>query len=173
MSTVAEAQENVDRSATGQEVEEEFRSFMEGLRTTMPGAQVLLGFLLIVPFQGEFSELSDVGRVLYLTAFFSAALASILLIAPSVHQRFRAPRSGIARQNRGHVRAAVYVSMVGTVFLGIAIALSTALVVSIVGADWPAWLGVAVVAATTVYVWIGLPLLDFHERHGGQDSGSA
>lgn len=173
MSTVAEHQENVDRSQTGQQVEEEFRSFMEGLRTTMPGAQVLLGFLLILPFQAEFSTLGDVGQGLYLTAFFSAALASILLIAPSVHQRFRAPRSGIARQNRGHVKAAVYVSMVGTIVLGIAIALSTALVVAIVGAGWPAWLGVAVIVATTLYAWIGLPLLDFHEHHRDRKTRTA
>lgn len=174
MSRIKERQADIDREPTGAKVEEEFRSLMEGLRTTMPGAQVLLGFLFIVPFQAEFTSLSTTAQRLYLGAFFSAAMASILLIAPSVHQRFRAPRSGIARQNEGHVRAAVYISMVGSVFLGIAIGLSTALVVHVVGTGWPSWIGAAVVAAAIIYTWIMLPLLDFHDNlvEPPQDPGS-
>ena len=77
------------------EADEQFTRLLEGLRTTLPGVEVLFGFLLVFPLQANFSELTDFEKPLYVVALLSAAVALILLIAPSVHQRMRAPIDGI------------------------------------------------------------------------------
>jgi len=156
-----------DQESHDQDVDDEFRRLLEGLRTTLPGAQVLLGFLLIVPFQAGFAELSSMDRSLYLVTFFSSAIASVLLIAPSAHQRFRAPMDGIRRSTASHVRAAVWVSLVGTVFLGVAMGAAVALIGSVVDAGWGVTVGWAAVAVALAYSWVLQPLVLF--RRDGAD----
>ena len=73
------------------EVDDAFRAIMEGLRTTLPGVQVLFAFLLTLPLQQSFSSLATAEEVSFFVAFFGSAIASILLIAPSAHQRRRGP----------------------------------------------------------------------------------
>ena len=72
------------------EVDDAFRAVLEGLRTTLPGVQVLFAFLLTLPLQQSFSSLATAEEVSFFVAFFGSAIASILLIAPSAHQRLRA-----------------------------------------------------------------------------------
>ncbi len=145
------------------EADKSFKRLLEGLRTTLPGAQVLLGFLFILPFQAEFSSMSDIDRIIYQVAFYSAALASVLLIAPSVHQRFRAPMTGIRRNDKAHVDVAVWVSLAGSVALGVAITASTALVGSTVSESWVATAMAVLVGLTVVYTWALQPLVQFRD----------
>ena len=146
------------------EADHKFKRLLEGLRTTLPGAQVLLGFLLIVPFQNAFGSLSSFERYLYEIAFFSSALASVLLIAPSVHQRFRAPFTGVERSDEDHVETAVWVSLIGTVFLGLAVAASTWLVGSVVGETVFSMVATGAVSVAVVYTWVVQPLVRFRDH---------
>jgi hypothetical protein len=57
------------------------------LRVALPGVQVLFAFLLIVPFNAGYSRMSQFDRKLYFGVLLCTALASILLIAPSMHHR--------------------------------------------------------------------------------------
>ena len=41
-----------------QEIDDQFRSLMEGLRTTIPGVMVLFAFLLTLPLQPAFADLT-------------------------------------------------------------------------------------------------------------------
>ena len=82
------------------DADEQFSALLEGLRATLPGVEVLFGFLLVLPFQQGFAKLDDVEKKLYAVALTSAGIALILLIAPSVHQRVRAPFSGLPRHSR-------------------------------------------------------------------------
>lgn len=152
------------------EIDKSFKRLLEGLRTTLPGAQVLLGFLLILPFQSRFEDLSSFSRFLYLVAFFSAALASVLLIAPSVHQRFRAPITGIRRNDGSHVAAAVWVSLAGSVFLGIAVVAATALVGSVVDVGLEVTFGWVAIAVAVLYTWAVQPLVQFRDRDRDEDA---
>src|SRR4030081_677299 len=51
------------------------------------GVQVLLAFLLIVPFNTRFARLSTFERYDYFITLLSMAMAATLLIAPSIHHR--------------------------------------------------------------------------------------
>lgn len=57
------------------------------LRVALPGVQVLFAFLLVVPFNAGYTRMTDFERKLYFGVLLCTALASILLIAPSVHHR--------------------------------------------------------------------------------------
>lgn len=57
------------------------------LRVALPGVQVLFAFLLIVPFNQRFDEVTAFQRDLYLATLICTAFASALLIAPSMHHR--------------------------------------------------------------------------------------
>lgn len=60
---------------------------MQELRVTQTGVQILSGFLLTLPFQDRFSDLSDVETAIYLIAVILAAIATVLIIAPVAYHR--------------------------------------------------------------------------------------
>lgn len=145
-----------------QEIEDQFRSLMEGLRTTIPGVMVLFSFLLILPLQQSFGDIDNPNTIIFYVAFSSAAVASILLIAPSVHQRVRAPFSGIKRRSWHHVMYATKLAIAGTVSFLISIAAVVYLVSSLVFTDWIAIVATVILAVLASWAWFYLPLIQFN-----------
>lgn len=143
------------------DVNENFRALLEGLRTSLPGVQVLFAFLLTAPLQAGFDDLDDIERFSFAVAFFGSGLASVLLIAPSVHQRLRAPVSGMRRHSRTHLMIATWVTIVGTIAMGVAIIATTYLVSRLAFGDNFAAAATAALAGATVWSWVYLPLVTF------------
>lgn len=147
-----------------EEVDDQFRALMEGLRTTIPGVMVLFSFLLIAPLQATFDDMSDANTIVFYVAFTSAAISSVLLIAPSVHQRVRATISGgIRRRTWSHVMSATKLAIAGTVTFLVAISAVVFLVSSLVFSN-PLAIAIAatvVVATTASWAWFYLPLVRF------------
>lgn len=158
------AASSVPRRDEPTSVDDRFRSLMEGLRTTLPGAQVLVAFLLVLPVQAEFGRLSTVELVVYYAAFASSLLASVLLIAPSVHQRIRSPVSGVSRETEAHLDVAVRLTIIGTVLLMIALSCVAYLVTSLVANDIVAIAASAVLTATSAYTWFYQPWIGFKDK---------
>lgn len=146
---------------TVDEIDDEFRAIMEGLRTSIPGVMVLFSFLLVLPLQTSFSDIGYPNTIVYYVAFTTAAISAVLLIAPSVHQRVRAPISGIKRRSWSHVMYATKVSIAGTVFFLIAIASVVFLVSSLVFSDPFAAAATVVIGAIAVWSWFYVPLVRF------------
>lgn len=153
----------------GYDADEAFRALMEGLRTTIPGVTVLFGFLLALPFQSDFGEIAAVDRFTYGVAFLSTALAAVLLIAPSVHQRVRGLMTGIARRSASHVKVAVGLTVAGTVSFLVAIAASTYLVASVRLGSVGAGIALAMVTALAGWSWFYLPLVTFRKWPSEED----
>lgn len=144
------------------EVDDQFRALMEGLRTTIPGVMVLFSFLLILPLQASFGDISDPNTIVFYIAFASAAISSVLLIAPSVHQRVRGPITGIKRTSWSHVLYATKVAIAGTVAFLVSIVAVVYLVSSLVlFTDWLAIVATVIVATTAAWAWFYLPLVRF------------
>jgi hypothetical protein len=150
-----------DTEPSSDEIDDQFRALMEGLRTTIPGVMVLFSFLLILPLQTSFADLSDTNTVVFYVAFISAALASVLLIAPSVHQRARAPISGMRRRSRGHVMFATKLALGGTVAFLVAIAAVVYLVSSLVFSDLLAAVVTVIITSFASWAWFYVPLIRF------------
>lgn len=144
------------------EVDDQFRAIMEGLRTSIPGVMVLFSFLLILPLQSSFGDISDPNTIVFYIAFTSAAISAVLLIAPSVHQRVRAPISGIKRRTWSHVMYATKVAIAGTVFFLIAIAAVVFLVSSLVFSDPFAVAATLVIGSIATWSWFYVPLVRFN-----------
>jgi Family of unknown function (DUF6328) len=70
--------ERVDRNLT---------ELLAELRVALPGVQVLFAFLLVVPFNPGFDEVSQFDKGVYFFTLLATAVATILLIAPTVHHR--------------------------------------------------------------------------------------
>jgi len=72
-------------------LDRELLELLNELRVVLPGVQALFAFLLIVPFNDRFSEVTGMERVVYLVALLASALACVLFIAaPAFHRlRFR------------------------------------------------------------------------------------
>ncbi len=160
--------DTVDRDAPApaeDDVDDAFRAIMEGLRTTLPGTQALFGFLLILPMQASFADLTAIERGSYYLAFLLAAVSSVLLIAPSAHQRLRAPRSGVRRRSRQHLMITVRLTIAGTVAFAVALAAAVFLVSSLVFTQLTASIAAAAVTLVMAWAWFFVPLVTF-ERSG-------
>lgn len=143
------------------EVDDQFRSILEGLRTTLPGVQVLFAFLLTLPLQAAFATISDAERAAYYIAFFGSAIASVLLIAPSAHQRLRAPITGVQRRSGRHLRITVLITIAGTVVFTIALASAVFLVSSVTLTDTVAVIATVAVSLLMAWSWFYVPLITF------------
>jgi hypothetical protein len=60
---------------------------LQELRVALPGVQVLFAFLLTVPFTNRFDDLSDFEQKLYFGVLLAVALATVLLVAPTIGHR--------------------------------------------------------------------------------------
>jgi hypothetical protein len=142
------------------QVEEEFRSLMEGLRTTLPGVQLATAFLLTLPLYDKYDSLVHSERLAHYIAFGSALVSSLLLTAPSSHQRLRG-RDGVARHNRRHLDAAVKITIAGSALFAVTITAVAYLVASVVLTTPIAVALTALVALTCLWSWYYLPLVSF------------
>jgi hypothetical protein len=145
---------------------------MEGLRTTIPGVTVLFGFLLALPFQSDFADIAAVDRFTYGLAFLSTAVAAVLMIAPSVHQRVRGLMTGIRRRSDEHVRVAVMLTVAGTVSFLVGIVASTYLVASVRLGSVGAGIVLALMSGLAGWSWFYLPLVTFRKWPSTQASGN-
>jgi hypothetical protein len=83
---------------TGRDETEEERldrnlqEFLGELRVALPGVQVLFAFLLVVPFNQRFADITDFQQTVYFLTLLFTAAASVCLIAPTAQHRveFRA-----------------------------------------------------------------------------------
>jgi hypothetical protein len=65
----------------------ELEQLLQELRVAMPGVQVLFAFLLAVPFQQRFAEVTPFQKDVYFATLLMSALASALFIAPTAYHR--------------------------------------------------------------------------------------
>src|SRR5919197_3889173 len=60
---------------------------LQELRVALPGVQVLFAFLLTIPFTQRFDDLTGFQEKLYFGVLIAVALATVLLVAPTVGHR--------------------------------------------------------------------------------------
>jgi Family of unknown function (DUF6328) len=85
-SEVARAESAEDVKAR---LEREHNELLQELRSLIPGAQVLLGFLLAVTFTAKFEELGKAQGYVYYATLLSTAAALVLFLAPASYHRLR------------------------------------------------------------------------------------
>lgn len=145
-------------------IDEQFRSLLEGLRTSIPAVQVLFAFLLTAPLQSEFGNLTGTERIAFAVAFYASGAASVLLVAPSIHQRVRAPATGMQRHSKRHLIWATWLGIVGSLAALVAVSATVYLVSNIVFNVSVAVTAATLITALACWSWLFLPIVTFRSR---------
>jgi hypothetical protein len=152
------------------ELRSRYYGLLQELRVVVTGVQVLLAFLLAVPFAQRFGELDSTAQAWFGVALTSATISVILFVTPTAMHRFG------RRTARGERLAiSIVVTRIGMVFLAVAILSSFGVVVSFLfGGPVPALL-VALIAVTIVVLWIAVPIATgfADDRHDRERAGGA
>lgn len=132
----------------------ELDQLLQELRVALPGVQVLLAFLLTAPFSSQFDQVQGESRPIFVAAITLAAVASIMLIAPTVHHRLRF-RDGTKEEM---IQTANRLALAGTTCLALAIGCAIYVVGDAAFSDSPArWIGPAIVGVAAL-TWYVVPL---------------
>ena len=106
-----------------EQLEREHRELLEELRSLIPGAEVLFGFLLAIRFTREFSALTTLQEYVYYVTLLATATALVMLLAPAAFHRLRF-REGdkelmLQKGNREAIAgtAAIGIAFTGVLFL--------------------------------------------------------
>ena len=140
--------------ADKERVNRELIELLNELRVALPGVQVLFAFLLVLPFQQGFASISEADRIVYFLALAVSAIASAMLIAPSVYHRIN-----FRRQNKERMlRDANVLLIAGTALTAVGFACAIFLIADILFGPTIATVATAVTLAIYAALWAALPL---------------
>jgi Family of unknown function (DUF6328) len=146
---IAELDDEADRD----ELRRRYDILLQEIRISLPGVQILLAFLLTVPFAQRFGDLDVWGRRAFGLALTSAMLSVICLVTPSMLHRL-GPRTARSDRLRWSIRA----MLLGlTLFATALVAAMWSVARFVFGDTTGSWLTVPVVAFFTA-AWVVLPL---------------
>ncbi|MCU1587523.1 MAG: hypothetical protein JWN31_1016 [Frankiales bacterium] len=128
---------------------------LQELRVVQTGVQLLTGFLLTLPFQQRFKELTAGQQHLYLVIVGLSATATALLIAPVTMHRI------LFRQHAREalVRAGHLCALLGSIVLGLALSGVTLLIFDVVQGVRSGLTAGGLSVAALVLLWVALPLV--------------
>jgi Family of unknown function (DUF6328) len=143
------------RRRTKEELDQEWGELVEESRLAMPGTQVLFAFLLILPFQQRFSELTDQQTYVYYSALICAAIAIVLLISPTAGHRI------LWRQGDKEtlLRTATITAIAATAFLAAGMTASVYLITDFLFGEPATAIVSAILGGLFIALWYVLPLV--------------
>jgi cation transport ATPase len=144
-----------DKRRTKEELDQEWSELVEEHRLAMPGTQVLFAFLLVLPFQQRFRELSDHQVYVYYSALLCAAIAIILLITPTAAHRLLWRRG----DKDVLLRVSTFTAIAATAFLGAGMSASVYLITDFLFGEPATAIVTAVLGGLFIGFWYGLPLV--------------
>jgi hypothetical protein len=134
---------------------------LQELRVALPGVQILFAFLLVVPFNQRFADITNFQRTIYFITLLLATAATACLIAPTAHHRIEFRQ----QDKKRIVFSATKLAIIGLALLALAMTGAVLLItdllyhsdtVAIVAA------GVAFLFAILWFAWPVKRLLDSH-----------
>lgn len=147
---------DTDRDETPTEkFDRNWDELLQELRVTQTGVQILAGFLLTIPFQQRFADLSDDQRMAYLIALSTSVLATTLFVAPVSAHRLLFRR----RAKRELVHLADLAAQAGLVALAASIISATFLIFDVVVGRTAALVGSGVALALFIVNWLLVPMV--------------
>ena len=145
--------EDLDDLLDREELRQRHYGLLQELRVVLPGVQVLLAFLLTVPFARRFSELDVWGRRAFELALTSSMFSVILLLGPTFLHRLGERRARSAR-----LQWSIRMLVVGIVLLGVSLVTAMWSVARFVFGTTTAWRLMIPVVVTMVGLWLILPM---------------
>jgi hypothetical protein len=139
---------------TKEELDQEWSELVEEHRLAMPGTQVLFAFLLILPFQQRFRDLTEGQTYVYYSALLCAAVAIVLLIAPTAAHRM------LWRQGdkEALLRTSTFTAIAATAFLAAGMTGSVYLITDFLYGEPATAIVVTVLTGLFICFWYAYPL---------------
>ncbi len=152
----ADLDDEVDRD----ELRERYYGLLQELRVLLPGVQVLVAFMLAVPFATRFADLDAAA-----TAVFGCALVTSMLSVVSFMTPISLHRFGMRTARSNRLQLSIVCTQVGILLLGVSMLLSLTLVLSFLFNGIVTVVLVGVTGAAMIGLWIVLPArLRAHDR---------
>jgi hypothetical protein len=138
---------------------------LQELRVALPGVQVLFAFLLAVPFQKGFEEVTSFQKDVYFATLILTAISATMLISPSAYHRitFR------YQQKRRLVYYANRFAIVGLAFLALAMTGAILLITDVLFSTAAAWVTAALALSFFSFFWFAMPLQRRLKLSAGQE----
>lgn len=138
----------------GERLDRNLSELLQELRVALPGVQVLFAFLLAVPFQQGFQDITNFQRDVYFATLIFTAAAAVMLISPSAYHRvtFR------YQQKRQLVFYANRFSIVGLAFLALAMTGAIMLITDVLFSATATVVVSGLAAIAFGFFWFALPL---------------
>jgi hypothetical protein len=148
-----------DRPSGREESEDErldrnLGELLQELRVALPGVQVLFAFLLAVPFQRNFTEISPFEEKVYFATLLCTAVSAALLIAPTAYHRM----TFHFQQKRWLVFVANRMVIAGLAFLALAMTGAILLITDVLFGGVATFVFTGAALAMFVVLWWLLPL---------------
>ena len=122
--------------------DDDLTDLLSEIRLLFPGTQILVAFLVILPFNSGYTRVSSLDNAVYVVTFVCAMISLLLFIAPAAQHRLMRPLRDRAAFKRSVNRQVI----IGLIPLSLAITLVTFFVISNVVSNlaagiWPALWG--------------------------------
>ncbi|NOU29279.1 MAG: hypothetical protein HOO96_15365 [Polyangiaceae bacterium] len=150
------------------QAETNIQTFLQEVRTVLPGTQLLGAFLLTVPFQARYETLAPSERIVLFVTFIANLVALAAFLLPAVYHRVAAPM----REKNKFVVLGTWVVLAGFVPLFVSTILTVHVLASMVFPDSSIPLVTSLVLGLLLFFgWAVVPMLRLHERIGARRSG--
>ncbi len=137
-----------------QQLDRNWSDLLQELRVAQTGVQLLTGFLMVLPFQPRFADLTPFQQDAYLVTLGASVIATAFLIAPvSIHRMlFR------RHERRATVQIAHRLAQIGLALLGVAIVGVVLLIFSFVLGTVAGVVAAVLAGLLLLGLWVLLPL---------------
>ena len=127
---------------------------LQEVRVAQTGTQILFAFLLGVPFTQRFADVTQFQKTVYFATLLAAAVASVLLIAPTAYHRI------LFRQNEKPFVIATSSRLIiaGLVFVALAMTGVILLISDLLYNSRTAAIATAVIGLLFLVVWYVVPI---------------
>ena len=146
----------VDRDETPAErADRNLMELLQELRVAVTGVQVLFAFLMAVPFQQRFAEVTNTQEKIYFATLLLSVAATAFMIAPSAYHRLN-----FAQRDKRHiVDAASRLAIIGLVLLALAMTGAVTLITDFLFETGTVTVTVAGTAVLFALLWFVAPLI--------------
>ena len=142
-------------------LDRELEELLGELRVALPGVQVLFAFLLVVPFNQRFADITSFQQTVYFVTLLCATAATACLIAPTAHHRIQFRQQDKKRIVMGGSRLAI----VGLTLLATAMTGAITLVTDFLYSSTTTTVAAALVALLFAVLWYAIPLRRLAQRN--------
>jgi hypothetical protein len=142
------------RETKAERADRNMGELLQELRVALPGVQVLFAFLLVVPFNQRFPDITDFQKTVYFVTLLLTAAAAVCLIAPTAQHRVE-----FRRQHKEQIlMMANRLAIVGLGFLAIAMTGAIMLITDLLYGSTTTVIVTVVVGLAFALLWYLVPV---------------